>query len=377
MNLSILFIYGLDVLGNVSLFTATIPSLLYFWIVAKDRRGKFFFTFCLVDTITIWVLSITGIVDYFIGNTGLYTFVFRMIAFPVMMLLAWFLVRKPYIQLLKSVAKGWWLFAAMTGLYYVSLTIMIGIPTNLRERPEDMPATIMVLVLLPLTYITIFRVLKQQQELFDSRQRQHTLELQSAAVTSQAKEYRSTENKLRIERHDLRHRLNTIYTMLQNEKPNEAKEYILSAQDILSEARIEHYCSDVILDATIATYFHKAKDLGIEINAQLAIPDELPVPAAELSTVFANALENMINAVMGLPRDKRVIICKCISSPRLMLEFANPCSDNVIIGRNGLPVIDSDSHGIGTRTIKAFSEKYGAVCSFRVEDGWFKLQLAL
>jgi len=155
VNLSILFIYGLDVLGNVSLFSATIPSLLYFWIVAKDRRGKFFFTFCLVDTITIWV------------------------------------------------------------------------------------------------------------------------------------------------------------------------------------------------------------------------------PAAELSTVFANALENMINAVMDLPRDKRVIICKCISSPRLMLEFANPCSDNVIIGRNGLPVIDSDSHGIGTRSIKAFSEKYGAVCSFRVENGWFKLQLAL
>ena len=75
VNLGILFFLGLEVQGQLSLITATIPSLLYFWIVAKDRGGRFFFTFCLVDTVMIWVMSITGIVDIFIGNTGFWTFV--------------------------------------------------------------------------------------------------------------------------------------------------------------------------------------------------------------------------------------------------------------------------------------------------------------
>ena len=113
------------------------------------------------------------------------------------------------------------------------------------------------------------------------------------------------------------------------------------------------------------------------METQLALPEELPVPTAELSTVFANALENMIHAVQKLPAGERRMVCKCISSPRLMMEFSNPCTEDVKIGPDGLPVALDTGHGVGTRSIMAFAEKHQAVCSFRVENGWFKLQLAL
>ena len=377
VNLGILFVLGLEVQGQLSLLTATIPSLLYFWIVAKDRGGRFFFTFCLVDTIMIWVMSITGIIDIFIGNTGLWTFVLRIVAFPIMIFLAWRWARKPYLRLLNTVARGWWLFAAMTGLFYVSMTIMIGLPTNLRLRPEDIPATLLVMALLPLVYATIFRVLGYQQKLFEAQESQHTLEVQAAMVEQRADEFRRMEDKIRIERHDLRHRFQAIYTMLQNGQSQEAMAYINDAQDILQEANMEHYCSHPVLDAILVAYFQKAKDMGIQVEAQLAIPDTLPVPTAELSTVFANALENMIHAVQTVPSEQRKIVCKCIDTPRLMIEFSNPCAEEVQIGADGLPVTKGAGHGIGTRSITAFAEKNKAVCSFRMEDGWFKLQLAL
>lgn len=377
VNLGILFVLGLEVQGQLSLLTATIPSLLYFWIVAKDRGGRFFFTFCLVDTIMIWVMSITGIIDIFIGNTGLWTFVLRIIAFPIMIFLAWRWARKPYLRLLNTVARGWWLFAAMTGLFYVSMTIMIGLPTNLRLRPEDIPATLLVMALLPLVYATIFRVLGYQQKLFDAQESQRTLEVQVAMVEQRADEFRRMDDKLRIERHDLRHRFQAVYTMLQNGQSQEAMEYIGNAQDILHDTAVEHYCSHPVLDAILVAYFQKAKDMGIQVEAQLAIPDTLPVPAAELSTVFANALENMIHAVKTVPAEQRKIVCKCIDTPRLMIEFSNPCAEEVQIGTDGLPITTGEGHGIGTRSITAFAEKNKAVYSFRMEDGWFKLQLAL
>lgn len=377
VNLGILFGLGLEVQGQLSLITATIPSLLYFWVVAKDRGGRFFFTFCVVDTIMIWVMSITGIVDIFMGNSGLWTFIFRIIAFPTMLFLAWRWVRKPYIRLLNTVARGWWLFAAMTGLFYVAMTIMIGIPTNLRLRPEDIPATLLVMALLPLVYATIFRVLGQQQELFEAQERQHTLEVQAAMVEQRADEFRRMEDKVRIERHDLRHRFQAVYTMLQNGQSKEAMEYIDKAQDILHEADVEHYCSNPVLDAILVAYFQRAKGMGIQVEAHLAIPDTLPVSAAELSTVFANALENMIHAVRDLPAEQRRIVCKCIDTPRLMIEFSNPCAEEVQMGADGLPITKGAGHGIGTRSITAFAEKNHAVYSFRMEDGWFKLQLAL
>lgn len=71
------------------------------------------------------------------------------------------------------------------------------------------------------------------------------------------------------------------------------------------------------------------------------------------------------------------MVCKCISSPCLMMEFSNPCGKDVCLGPDGLPVPRSTGHGIGTRSIAAFAEKHQAVCSFQIENGWFKLRLAL
>lgn len=68
VNLSILLLFGLEVQGKYTLITATLPSLIYLFIVAEDRGGRFFFTFCLVDTVMIWIMSITGILDYFVGG---------------------------------------------------------------------------------------------------------------------------------------------------------------------------------------------------------------------------------------------------------------------------------------------------------------------
>jgi len=377
LNLGILFACGIEVQGTYSLFTATLPSLIYFWIVAKDRGGRFFFTFCLVDTIMIWVMMVTGLIDYACGSEGIVNFVLRMFLFAFMLPITWFWGRKNYLKLLYMANKGWWVFAIMTGLFYITLTVMGGIPTNLRLRPEDMPSAVMVLLLLPLTYLTIINLLKQQQANFELIKQQKIFEIQTSMMEERAYEFRRAEEKIRIERHDLRHRFQTVYTMIQNGKTEDAIKYIDSAQDILHETEIGHYCSNPILDAILLAYFSRARELDIKVDAHLDIPDNLPVPAAELSTVFANALENMINAVKSLPAEQRLISCKCINTPCMMLEFSNPYSGELNFTADGLPIASESNHGTGTHSIIAFANKHNAICSFKSEDGIFKLQLAI
>ncbi|MDO4314537.1 MAG: GHKL domain-containing protein [Oscillospiraceae bacterium] len=377
VNIGILLICGLEVQGRYTLFTATLPSLLYFWIVAKNRGGRFFFTFCLADTVTIWVMMTTNLIDYAVGGQGQVLFVLRMLSFPVLLAAMWRLARRPYLRLLNTVKRGWWLFAAMTGLFYMTLLIMTGIPTNLRLRPDDIPSAVMVLILLPLTYVTIFRVLLQQEQLFESKERQRTFAAQTAMIEQRAQEIRRMEERLRIERHDLRHRLQTVAAMVRRDDKEGVLNYIGMAQELLDGTDAGHYCTNAVLDAILSTYFRQAEELGIRVEASLAIPDELPAPAAELSTVFANALENMIHAVRDLPEAERRIVCKAVTEPRLILEFANPCPVGVKLGPDGIPVAAQSGHGQGTRSIVAFAEKHSAVYTFRVEDGWFKLQLAL
>lgn len=376
-NLYVLFSCGVDTQGKYTLFTATLPSLLYFWVVAKHRDGRFFFTFCLVDTTLIWVMLVTGLIDYAVGSEGLVNFVLRIVSFPALIFVAWRFARKPYLALLSGVSRGWWLFSAMTGLFYVTLTVMAGIPTNLRHRPDDMPAAVMVLILLPLTYTTIFVVLRQQDELFRIGERQRTFELQASMMEKRMTELCDAEKKFRIERHNLRHRLMAIAAMLQQNDTAAALDYIGVSQEALNATAVERYCDDPALDAILSSYFRRAEELGIQVDTYINLPARLPMSAAELSTVFANALENMIHAVKELPEEKRRIICKCIDRPCLMMEFSNPCKEDVRLGSDGLPIPQRTGHGIGTRSIAAFAEKYNAVCTFQVENGWFKLRLAL
>jgi len=60
-----------------------------------------------------------------------------------------------------------------------------------------------------------------------------------------------------------------------------------------------------------------------------------------------------------------------------MFEIANPCDGGVRFDRAGLPVANAPGHGIGTRSIAAFCQKYDACCVYEAKDGWFRLKIAL
>lgn len=101
------------------------------------------------------------------------------------------------------------------------------------------------------------------------------------------------------------------------------------------------------------------------------------VRSAELSMVFANALENAIYACISLPEERRDLICTCISHPSLVFELANPYPGAIHFDRDGRPVAQTSGHGIGTRRISAFCEKHGACCIYEAKGGWFRLRIAL
>ena len=233
------------------------------------------------------------------------------------------------------------------------------------------------LALVGLTYTTIFISLYQQNELFRARESQRTFEVQTFMMEQRVEELLDIEDRFRFERHDMRHRLLAISAMLQQNDTQAALDYIGASQKALDATTVERYCADPALDAVLSSYFRQAQELGVRLETHIDLPAQLPISTAELSTVFANALENMIHAVRQLPAEERQMVCKCISTPCLMMEFSNSCGRDARLGPDGLPVPQDRGHGIGTRSIAAFAEKYQAVCTFQIEDGWFKLRLAL
>ena len=285
-------------------------------------------------------------------------------------------LKQPYLRMLRLLDRGWGVLCMVPTTTFFTLVYI----TNHQIRTDPMGIMAVMygfLIVCVYSYVLIYLFFNKVQQEYDSQRNNDLLITQVSALQGRLEAVRAADEAVRIERHDLRHKLQAVAAMVEKGEKTEALAYIGASQAHLDELKPVRWCQNPVLDAILASYFSQAERQGIQVEAALAIPDQLPVDAAELSTVFANALENAIHACAGLPEEKRKIICKCINQPRLMFEVANTCAGEVPLDENGMPVAGGRGHGIGTRSIAAFCENHGAVCSYKAEDGWFRMQVVL
>lgn len=373
-------------LMSVAFFTCTIPSMLLFFILSKYRDGRFFFLFCVTDTMCFWLLQITNFLDRLTGDTHVTLFISRLIVFPAVCFLFRRYVRRPYRTLQSRLSRPWWLFTAVGGVYYL-LIMVTAVPVD-TPIPDigGLIRIILVLTLMPLTYLTIFQALWLQMQAFESRQREMEAQqaaqmysLQVDAMRHQTQAIQTSEAVLMNLRHDMRHALNSAAALIQSGDTVRALTFVQDFNQAVADAGAPRWCQNSSLNAVLGFYLGPAQAEGIQVEVRVDIPEDgLPVDAMELSIVFANAIENAVNACRRQPAGQsRRMILSAQLRPQLALEIANTFSGRISLNADGLPATAEKGHGFGTRSIAAFAKKYNAFLQYSVEDGMFCLRLLM
>lgn len=232
--------------------------------------------------------------------------------FPLVGWVLWRYARKPYLDAQRDKNIRWPLLAAIAGLFYLSIHMLwldaLSAPSGLRWLHGALLGMVLVM---PATYLYIFLTLRLQRQSYEAEEREQLLAAQSRALSQRIEQSAEAERQVSIQRHDLRHRLNTTEDLLRRGDHRAALEYVRSAQDDPTDTELTRWCADPILDAMFSVYFAMAKARGIRVDSDLRFPDTLPVPAPALSLVIANALENAIHAVEKLPEARRELRCAC------------------------------------------------------------------
>ena len=84
LNIAGVALYGVEFMGKVFILTCTLPSLLFFWFISKDKKGRFLFTFCMADTVAYWIIAVTNVLDfYFCGQMSMLMFFGRLVLFTL------------------------------------------------------------------------------------------------------------------------------------------------------------------------------------------------------------------------------------------------------------------------------------------------------
>ncbi len=376
VNFAIFLVVGADKYSSLMLLTLSLPSMVAFWYLAKNRDGRFFFTFCLVDTIVLEITYLTQIIDnLFMSGNLIFAGIVRLVIYPVLEWIVYKNLREVYLDVQRNAKKGWGNFAVISAIFYVTIILHVTLPTPIIDRPEALPVAFLLFVLMPTIYIHIIATMRKQQMLHEMTEQENILQLQVSNLTARMEEFSAADDKFRMERHNFRHKLKTIASLVKTEQYEECLTLLSEYEEALDKTKIRRYCQHPILDAVLSSYIQKAKDKGIPVEMGFAFPDEIPMSGTELATAIANALENAIDACEHVEESKRYIEIKVLDHPRFMIQIANSYTGKVEFDEKGIPVNGLEDHGFGTRFIAAFCEKNGGFYQFRATENRFSLYL--
>lgn len=378
INLILFIVLGIDRYGTLMLATLSLPSCIVFWLIAKYRNGRFFFTFCMVDTVVLEIVYITSILNHYLTpDTYLVMFIIRLVIYPLIELWVYRKLRPIYLNVQKTSKRGWGLFAAIGILFYVVITLLMTYPDNIVNRPTQLPALVLMFILMPVIYIHIILTLSHQQRAYEQSKQDSVMQVQVANVVARINELSDANEAFRLERHDFRHKLKFIASLVETEQYDELAKVVADHEDSLNKTRIVRYCKSAIIDAALSVYIKKAESVGIPVKCGFAFPDTFKVNESELATALANAIENAINASMKLPEKERRIEIKVLCKPKFVIMVRNTFDGNVMFDDDGIPQNTEEGHGFGTKTIAALCRKVGGYCDFQAEGNVFSLYMHL
>lgn len=187
---------------------------------------------------------------------------------------------------------------------------------------------------------------------------------------------RQSIEMLNMRCHDLKHQVDLLRS---TDSSNRRGELIDELKKTIDEYDSVIRTGLEVLDTVLTEKNYVCRNKGI-IFSYIVDGEKLAFMSdADVYTLFGNALENAIEALEGVEREKRIVSLSAIEKQGCVyIRVENYCDKEPTFA-NGLPVSSKSGglHGYGTKSIRYISEKYNGVATMVYENGWFRLNILL
>ncbi|NLZ51830.1 MAG: sensor histidine kinase [Thermoanaerobacteraceae bacterium] len=204
------------------------------------------------------------------------------------------------------------------------------------------------------------------------------LDMQLKQAQTEFASLRKMQQTAVASRHDMRHHLALLQSLVSRERIEELKEYLRTAQSDMDVITPLRFCENETVNLILSAFTAKAKQSGIKLTVEAKLPDSLNFSDTELCSLLSNALENAIHACANIiDGNERCIKLRMYSkNNKLCIDIRNNYHTEPIF-HQGIPVAKEPGHGFGTKSMAHIVEKHGGVFQFSVRDGWFIFQASL
>lgn len=170
--------------------------------------------------------------------------------------------------------------------------------------------------------------------------------------------YQKAQVNTRRVRHDMKNHMQSLLYLAREEKYEELKQYIETLSTAVEQIDMELHCGNNLADAICNEKNELARHKGILFEIEGRMPEMLKIEPVDICTIFANALDNAIEALEDESIEKRWIKLEISSQGEILfLRFRNPVEDTKK-DYLGTSKADRVNHGFGLQNIRMSVEKY-------------------
>lgn len=192
-------------------------------------------------------------------------------------------------------------------------------------------------------------------------------------------EYKLAEEETRRFRHDVINNLSCIEAFLQEGKLEEAKRYVevmLGEVKSLSPAVVT---GDEMLDCILSSKWDTMKQEGISFTLDGVLDRGLSWEPIDICTVFANAVDNAIEACRKVEGERRICLNLKYTKNFYCIELKNSAGETDIgkvFGESRYTTKkDTELHGYGLQNMKRTLEKYDSDMEIELAEGYFVVRM--
>lgn len=381
---AIYLLFGQEVLIDIYIYTCLLCDFILYNILSAKRNMRMVFSFFIAAIMDIWGLLLTHMISLFFVNMGIALFISRLLVFSLCIFIVWRYFKKPLKHLTKAATSGLGLWTLICTVIF----LLISLISRLSERISTLICPIQnefiycsFMVIALLIYLSVFGYLYNKYQRYNVLQREELMKIQIGSLKLQLNSMEAAQKEARILRHDVRHYITQMQVLLEEGHVDTALECLSQYSDKLVNFRNtahEIYTDNIVINATLQYFLSYAEHQGIATETHISLPKVLPIDEYEMAIFLSNALENACHACTDMPEDQtRSITVVCNAETSLFVHIKNTYYGEILLDENGLPTSDLKGHGIGTKSIHSFLDKYNGVYHYEVDKEFFSLQIMI
>ncbi len=208
---------------------------------------------------------------------------------------------------------------------------------------------------------------------------EHELDLTQVLLREKERQYKLSKDNIELinfKCHDLRHQIREI-----GEGRGLPAETVEEIKDAISIYDAGVHTDNEVLDIILT---EKSLKCARDEIALTCVADGKSLEFMEKSDIyslFGNALDNAIEAVMQLETEKRTVgvIVRSVGN-MVSVNIYNPFAGTLETDTDGFPVTTKDNtdfHGFGIKSIRRIAEKYNGICTASTNNNTFVLNVLM